>query len=108
MEPKNKFSVVDNGYSFDEVDAYIERVKTEYKKMHEFAKVTEANNNKLKNLCIALRDENNRLKAEAANAAPAAEEVKAIPEGTMEIIEKIGSLIAEIAKESDSLKEKLQ
>lgn len=63
MENKDLFQIVENGYNCAQVEQYINVLKAEYKKVFEYAKATEANNEKLKNICRSLSEENKSLKA---------------------------------------------
>lgn len=101
MENKDLFKKVQNGYSCEQVEQYISVLKAEYKKVFEYAKATEANNEKLKKICRTLSDENKALKA-GGNSAKAYSDVSAI-----ESVERIAKLSSEIAKESVSLREKI-
>lgn len=103
MENKDLFNKVAEGYSCEEVEQYINLLKAEYKKVFEYAKVTEANNEKLKKICRALSDENKALKAngEAAPEAPAADA------SILESVEKIAMLSEELSKENAALRSKL-
>ena len=74
----------------------------EYKKVFEYAKGTEANNEKLKKICRSLSDENKALKAGGAVAAAAPVDPSALAS-----IERISKLSEEIAKESAALGAKL-
>ena len=93
MESKELFEISPNGYDCEQVEQYITLLKTQYKKLFDYAKATEANNEKLKKICISLSAENKTLKAAGAPAAPAETG-----------IERIISLSREIAKEAESLK----
>ena len=103
MENKDLFNKVAEGYSCDEVEQYINILKAEYKKVFEYAKATESNNEKLKKICRALSDENKALKAndEAAPEAPAADA------SILESVEKIAKLSEELAKENEALRNKI-
>ena len=63
MENKELFQITAEGYNCAQVEQYITVLKTEYKKVFEYAKATEANNEKLKRICRSLSDENKALKA---------------------------------------------
>ena len=95
MENKDLFNKVQEGYSCDEVEQYINVLKAEYKKVFEYAKATEANNEKLKKICRALSDENKALKAAAS--APN------VPAYNTESADKILKLSKEIAAEAEKL-----
>lgn len=103
MENKDLFNKVQEGYSCDEVEQYINVLKAEYKKVFEYAKATEANNEKLKKICRALSDENKALKANGA-AAP---EVASADASILESVEKIAKLSDELAKENAALRSKI-
>lgn len=95
METKDLFQKSPDGFDCDQVEQYITILKTQYKKVFEYAKATEANNEKLKKICRALSDENKALKAAAAeSAAPAPEETSTA---------KIIRLSKEIAAEAEKL-----
>ncbi|MBR2732382.1 MAG: hypothetical protein IKD72_10415, partial [Clostridia bacterium] len=74
MENNNLFQIAENGYNCADVDQYISVLKAEYKKVFDYAKGVEANNEKLKKICRKLNDENKALKEGGAvpAAAPAA------------------------------------
>jgi hypothetical protein len=76
MESKDLFEISPNGYDCEQVEQYIALLKTQYKKLFDYAKATEANNIKLKNICRSLSAENKALKGKSA-PAPAAETVPA-------------------------------
>jgi len=102
MENRALFNTESAGYNRAEVEKYVSTLKEEYKKVYEYAKSTEANNEKLKKICRALSDENKALKANgAAAAAPAANTAAA------EAAEKMSALIAALAKENEILKSQL-
>ena len=92
MESKDLFEISPNGYDCEQVEQYIALLKAQYKKLFDYAKATEANNIKLKNICRSLSAENKALKGKSA-PAPAESGV-----------ERIISLSKEIAKEAESLK----
>jgi len=102
MESKALFRTEDQGYCREDVEKYIDRLKAEYKKVFEYAKATEATNEKLKNFCRTLSDENKALKANGAVAAAPASNAEAI-----ESAEKISSLITALSREAEALKAKL-
>ena len=95
METKDLFEKCSDGFDCDQVEQYINILKTQYKKVFEYAKATEANNEKLKKICRALSDENKALKA--ASVEPSAPSVNA------ESAEKILKLSKEIAAEAEKL-----
>lgn len=101
MENKDLFQKVQNGYNCEQVEQYIAVLKAEYKKVFEYAKATESNNEKLKKICRSLSDENKALKAGGA-AAGASVDTSALAS-----IEKIAKLSEEIAKENASLRAKI-
>ena len=96
MENKDLFQKEQNGYNCEQVEQYITVLKAEYKKVFEYAKATEANNEKLKKICRSLSDENKALKAGGAvtNANPA----------LAENIEKVAKLAENLANESAALR----
>ncbi len=96
MESKDLFQIVENGYSCEQVEKYISVLKAEYKKIFEYANVTKENNEKLKNICRSLSEENKSLKANGSVAAEADDSV-------VEVIEKISALCEELAKENAAL-----
>ena len=95
MDTKDLFEKCSEGFDCDQVEQYINILKTQYKKVFEYAKVTESNNEKLKKICKALADENKALKAAAA--APVAAPVNS------ERAENIIKLSKEITAESEKL-----
>ena len=103
MENKDLFQKVQNGYNCEQVEQYIAVLKAEYKKVFEYAKGTEANNEKLKKICRSLSDENKALKAGGAVAAPAS----TIDPSALASIEKIAQLTEEISKENAALLAKI-
>lgn len=100
MENKDLFQRAQNGYNCEQVEQYISVLKAEYKKVFEYAKATEANNEKLKKICRSLSDENKALKAGGAAAAPAA----SIDPALMESVKRIVKLSDDIAKENDAIR----
>lgn len=106
MENKDLFQKTAEGYNCAQVEQYINVLKTEYKKVFEYAKATEANNEKLKRICRQLSDENKTLKA-GATAAPAAPAAPAADPAVLASIERIMKLSEEIAKENASLLAKI-
>ena len=116
MESKELFSIEAQGYSCEAVEKYITTLKAEYKKVFDYAKATEANNEKLKKICRVLKDENEALKANAEKApaaaeAPAAEAEQAAPVSSAEALksaEKISVLLSALNEEAEILKSKLQ
>lgn len=97
MENKDLFQVVENGYNCEQVEQYINVLKAEYKKVFEYAKATEANNEKLKNICRSLSEENKSLKANGAVPAKADGDLSAC-------VEKISALCEELANENAALR----
>ena len=102
MENKALFNTENAGYNKAEVEKYVSTLKEEYKKVYEYAKTTEANNEKLKKICRALSDENKALKANGAVAA-----APAVSPAAAEAAQKMSELIAALAKENDILKAQL-
>ncbi len=78
MENMDLFVKVPEGYDCDQVNQYIIMLKAEYKKVFDYAKGVEANNEKLKNICRSLSEENKALKANGATAAPVANNAQAV------------------------------
>ena len=106
MDNKALFNIESAGYNKAEVERYVSTLKEEYKKVYEYAKSTEANNEKLKKICRALSEENKALKANGAvAAAPAA--APASNAAAVEAAEKMSALIAALSKENEILKAKL-
>lgn len=99
MENKDLFQKTQNGYNCEQVEQYITVLKAEYKKVFEYAKATEANNEKIKKICRSLSDENKALKANGA-APVAANGNAAIGES----LEKIAKLSESLANESAALR----
>lgn len=102
MENRDLFQKAQNGYNCEQVEQYINVLKTEYKKVFEYAKATEANNEKLKKICRSLSDENKALKANGNAAAPVAAD-----SALVESLNRIAALSEDIAKESVAIREKL-
>lgn len=102
MENKDLFQKTQNGYNCEQVEQYINVLKAEYKKVFEYAKATEANNEKLKKICRSLSDENKALKANGIAAAPVAADTALV-----ESLNRIAALSEDIAKESAAIREKL-
>ena len=96
MENKDLFQRVQDGYSCEQVEQYITVLKTEYKKVFEYAKATEANNEKLKSICRSLSEENKALKAGAAAPSDSTGELTAS-------VERIASLCEQLANENAAL-----
>ena len=63
MESKDLFPVTADGYSKEEVERYIEKLKAEYKKVYDYAVKTKGDNDKLKKIARALSEENKKLKS---------------------------------------------
>lgn len=99
MENKDLFQKTQNGYNCEQVEQYITVLKAEYKKVFEYAKATEANNEKLKKICRSLSDENKALKANGA-APSSSNETAAVGES----LDKIAKLAESLANESAALR----
>ncbi len=99
MENKDLFQKVQNGYNCNQVEQYITVLKAEYKKVFEYAKATEANNEKLKKICRSLSDENKALKANDSASG-----VSNTTSSIGESLEKIAKLSENLAKESAALR----
>ncbi len=96
MDNKELFERSVNGYDCEQVEQYVSLLKAQYKKVFDYAKATEANNEKLKKICLSLSDENKKLKSSVtASSSPADSGV-----------EKIIRLSKEIEKEAASLASK--
>lgn len=106
MENKELFQIAAEGYNCAQVEQYITVLKTEYKKVFEYAKAVEANNEKLKKICRSLSDENKALKAGGAASAPAVAAPSADP-ALLASIDKIMKLSEELAKENVILRSKI-
>lgn len=106
MENKELFQITAEGYNRDQVEQYISVLKAEYKKVFEYAKAVEANNEKLKKICRSLSDENKALKAGGA-AAVAAPVAPAADPALLASVDKIKMLSEEIAKENAVLRSKI-
>lgn len=105
MENNNLFPMADNGYNCAEVDEYISVLKAEYKKVFDYAKGVEANNEKLKKICRALNDENKALKADGAVAA-APEAPTAVGIDLLEELTALDKLNAQLAAVSNAIRQK--
>ena len=99
MENKDLFEITANGFDCEQVDQYITILKAQYKKVFDYAKATEANNEKLKKICRSLSDENKALKASGVTADAAVNE-----ESADSGVDKIIRLANELAKEAESLR----
>lgn len=95
MDNKQLFQISENGFDCGQVEQYITLLKNEYKKVFEYAKAVESNNNKLKNICRALSEENKALKA-ASGKVKVTENISGL--------DKIAKLNTEIAKEIETLR----
>ncbi len=62
METKDLFRREADGYSREDVETYIAKVKAEYKKIYEHATKLKSDNDKLKKIARALSEENKALK----------------------------------------------
>lgn len=94
MDNKQLFQISENGFDCAQVEQYISLLKNEYKKVFEYAKAVESNNDKLKNICRALSDENKALKASG----------KAKANDNVSGLDKIAKLNAEISKEIEMMR----
>ncbi len=99
MENKSLFRKAPEGYNCEDVERYINSLKAEYKKVYEYAKASEQNNEKLKKICIALSNENKALKSVSVSEEASTEAAQSA--------EKIAELSAELSSQAASLKEKL-
>lgn len=107
MENKELFQITAEGYNRNQVEQYITVLKTEYKKVFEYAKAVEANNEKLKKICRSLSDENKALKAGGAAAAAAPVAAPAVDPALLASVDRIMKLSEEIAKENAILRSKI-
>ena len=97
MDTKELFERTPDGFNCDQVEQYITILKAQYKKVFDYAKAIESNNEKLKKICKVLSEENKALKASKIVAEA---EVK---EENDYGIEKIIRLSKEITKEAESV-----
>ncbi len=103
MENKDLFQKAAEGYNCGQVEQYINVLKTEYKKVFEYAKATEANNEKLKKICRSLSDENKALKANGAVAVPAPA-ASSSDSPLVECVNRIEKLAEGLANEAEAIK----
>ncbi len=61
MENKDLFRTEADGYNRSDVDAYVSKLKAEYKKIYEYATKVKSDNDKLKKIARALSEENKAL-----------------------------------------------
>ena len=61
MENKELFRTEADGYNRSDVDAYVSKLKAEYKKIYEYATKVKSDNDKLKKIARALSEENKAL-----------------------------------------------
>ena len=99
METKDLFEKRSDGIDCDQVEQYITILKAQYKKVFEYAKATEANNEKLKRICRSLSDENKALKANSV--VPAASNSNS---EMAESLDKISKLAENLANETTALR----
>ena len=99
MDTKELFERSSDGFNCDQVEQYITILKAQYKKVFDYAKTIEANNEKLKKICKVLSEENKSLKAAKANVPVAAPAEQEADSG----IEKIIRLSKEITLEAESV-----
>lgn len=104
MDNKDLFRREENGYNTADVEKYINTLKTEYRRVFEYAKKNETDNEKLKRICRKMSEENKALKANGATVAAAA---PADNSAAMESVEKIARLCAALSAENAALKAKL-
>lgn len=97
METKELFERSSNGFDCEQVEQYINILKEQYKKVFDYAKTTESNNEKLKKICKVLSEENKSLKATIANSTI---EEKVVEDGG---IVKIIRLSKEITHEAETV-----
>ena len=99
MENKDLFQKMQNGYNCEQVEQYITVLKAEYKKVFEYAKATEANNEKLKKICRSLSDENKALKANGVTPASSDDNT-----ALSESLDRISKLAENLANETTALR----
>ena len=58
MDNKDLFRREENGYNTADVEKYINTLKTEYRRVFEYAKKNETDNEKLKRICRKMSEEN--------------------------------------------------
>lgn len=104
MENKELFQKAAEGYNCEQVEQYINVLKAEYKKVFEYAKATEANNEKLKKICRSLSDENKALKAAGAATAPAPVAAVTANPALAESVNRIAQLSASLASEAEAIR----
>lgn len=104
MDNKDLFRREENGYNTADVEKYINTLKTEYRRVFEYAKKNETDNEKLKRICRKMSEENKALKASGATVAATA---PADNSAAMESVEKIARLCAALSAENAALKAKL-
>lgn len=104
MDNKDLFRREENGYNTADVEKYINTLKTEYRRVFEYAKKNETDNEKLKRICRKMSEENKALKASGATVAAAA---PADNSAAIESVEKIARLCAALSAENAALKAKL-
>lgn len=104
MDNKDLFRREENGYNTADVEKYINTLKTEYRRVFEYAKKNETDNEKLKRICRKMSEENKAFKASGATVAAAA---PADNSAAMESVEKIARLCAALSAENAALKAKL-
>ncbi len=61
MESKDLFRTETDGYNRSDVEAYVSKLKAEYKKIYEYATKVKSDNDKLKKIARALSEENKAL-----------------------------------------------
>lgn len=96
MDNKELFERSPDGYDREQVEQYVSLLKAQYKKVFDYAKATEANNEKLKKICLSLSEENKHLKASGSAANTVNDSG----------VEKIIRLSKEIEKEAASIASK--
>lgn len=106
MDNKELFQVTAEGYNCAQVEQYISVLKAEYKKVFEYAKAVEANNEKLKKICRSLSEENKAFKAGGAVSAPVSANA-AVDPALLASLDKIAKLSDEIAKENSVIRSKI-
>lgn len=103
MESKDLFRREENGYNVADVEKYIDTLKAQYRKVFEYAKKNETDNEKLKRICRKMSEENKALKASGAVAGA----VSGDNSDVLESVEKMARLCDALRVENAALKDKL-
>lgn len=100
MDNRELFQKTADGYDCEQVERYVAALKIEYKKVFDYAKAAEANNEKLKSICRTLSEENKAFKASGASPSSADADYVSV----LERADKISRLGEEIEKEISALR----